>query len=184
VHRLAYNGDVVALKMGRRLRCSLDPYETRYGRSARALKNSQLTGGDVTTARAPKSPGRARLGRDAHAVITTPAGLPWGFFRSLCHKFSELKLCRFRFCSLLSYDTTKSGFTTCRFPFREYLPPDFQFDRGQTYDTGWIQWSMFSFGSLVDLNSLISALMPGDLAHYAPTFYYSLLVLRLSDVYA
>jgi hypothetical protein len=35
---------------------------------------------------------------------------------------------------------------------------------------------MFSFGSLVDLNSLISALMPGDLAHYAPSFYCSLLV--------
>jgi hypothetical protein len=29
-------------------RCSLDPYESRYGRFARALKNSQLTGGDIT----------------------------------------------------------------------------------------------------------------------------------------
>src|SRR5271157_3392526 len=29
-------------------RCSLDPYESRYGRFARALKNSQLTCGDVT----------------------------------------------------------------------------------------------------------------------------------------
>jgi len=29
-------------------RCSLDPYESRYGRFARALKNSQLTSGDVT----------------------------------------------------------------------------------------------------------------------------------------
>jgi hypothetical protein len=28
-------------------RCSLDPYESRYGRFARALKNSQLTCGDV-----------------------------------------------------------------------------------------------------------------------------------------
>jgi len=30
------------------LRCSLDPYEFRYGRFARALKNSQLACGDVT----------------------------------------------------------------------------------------------------------------------------------------
>ena len=29
-------------------RCSLDPYESRYGRFARALKNSQLTCGDIT----------------------------------------------------------------------------------------------------------------------------------------
>jgi hypothetical protein len=29
-------------------RCSLDPYQFRYGRFARALKNSQLTCGDVT----------------------------------------------------------------------------------------------------------------------------------------
>jgi hypothetical protein len=29
-------------------RCSLDPYEFRYGRFARALKNSQLTCGDIT----------------------------------------------------------------------------------------------------------------------------------------
>jgi hypothetical protein len=29
-------------------RCSLDPYQFRYGRFARALKNSQLTRGDVT----------------------------------------------------------------------------------------------------------------------------------------
>jgi hypothetical protein len=29
-------------------RCSLDPYESRYGRFARALKNSQLTSGDIT----------------------------------------------------------------------------------------------------------------------------------------
>ncbi len=29
-------------------RCSLDPYEFRYGRFARALKNSQLTCGDGT----------------------------------------------------------------------------------------------------------------------------------------
>jgi hypothetical protein len=28
-------------------RCSLDPYGSRYGRFARALKNSQLTCGDV-----------------------------------------------------------------------------------------------------------------------------------------
>ena len=90
VHRLAYNGDVVAFKMDRRQggpsrtggrgrisrsirnrratqppahfkrnppgrgrlavfpRCSLDAYEFRYGRFARALKNSQLTCGDVT----------------------------------------------------------------------------------------------------------------------------------------
>jgi len=27
-------------------RCSLDPYEFRYGRFARALKNSQLTDGE------------------------------------------------------------------------------------------------------------------------------------------
>jgi hypothetical protein len=89
VHRLAYNDDVVAFKMGRRQggpsrtgvrgrisklirnratrppahfqrnppgrgqlavfpRCSLDPYQSRYGRFARALKNSQLTCGDIT----------------------------------------------------------------------------------------------------------------------------------------
>ena len=104
VYRLAYNGDVVAFKMGRRQgarrtrsrgriphhftlrsgflpavqngagrnrratqppahfqrnppghgqlavfpRCSLGPYESRYGRFARALKNSQLTCGDIT----------------------------------------------------------------------------------------------------------------------------------------
>jgi hypothetical protein len=30
-------------------RCSLGPYRFRYGRFARALKNSQLTCGDVTT---------------------------------------------------------------------------------------------------------------------------------------
>ena len=30
-------------------RCSLGPYQFRYGRFARALKNSQLTCGDVTT---------------------------------------------------------------------------------------------------------------------------------------
>jgi len=30
-------------------RSSLDPYEFRYGRFARALKNSQLTCGDITT---------------------------------------------------------------------------------------------------------------------------------------
>jgi len=30
------------------LRCSLDPYEFRYGRFARASKNSQLTCGDIT----------------------------------------------------------------------------------------------------------------------------------------
>jgi len=30
------------------LRCSLDPYEFRYGRFARALKNSQLACGGVT----------------------------------------------------------------------------------------------------------------------------------------
>ena len=30
------------------LRCSLDPYESRYGRFARALKNGQLTCGDIT----------------------------------------------------------------------------------------------------------------------------------------
>jgi hypothetical protein len=29
-------------------RCSLDPYQSRYGRFARALKNSQLTCGDIT----------------------------------------------------------------------------------------------------------------------------------------
>jgi hypothetical protein len=29
-------------------RCSLDPYEFRYGRFARALKNRQLTDGGVT----------------------------------------------------------------------------------------------------------------------------------------
>ena len=29
-------------------RCSLDPYGSRYGHIARALKNSQLTCGDVT----------------------------------------------------------------------------------------------------------------------------------------
>jgi hypothetical protein len=29
-------------------RCSLGPYRSRYGRFARALKNSQLTCGDVT----------------------------------------------------------------------------------------------------------------------------------------
>jgi len=29
-------------------RCSLDPYQFRYGRFARALKNSQLTCGDIT----------------------------------------------------------------------------------------------------------------------------------------
>ena len=29
-------------------RCSLDPYQFRYGRFARALKNRQLTCGDVT----------------------------------------------------------------------------------------------------------------------------------------
>src|SRR5271165_2121395 len=29
-------------------RCSLDPYESRYGRFSRALKNGQLTCGDVT----------------------------------------------------------------------------------------------------------------------------------------
>jgi hypothetical protein len=29
-------------------RCSLDPYQFRYGRFARALKNSQLACGDVT----------------------------------------------------------------------------------------------------------------------------------------
>src|SRR6516162_429299 len=29
-------------------RCSLDPYQFRYGRFARALKNSQLNCGDVT----------------------------------------------------------------------------------------------------------------------------------------
>jgi hypothetical protein len=29
-------------------RCSLDPYESRYGRFARALKNGQLTCGDIT----------------------------------------------------------------------------------------------------------------------------------------
>ena len=29
-------------------RCSLGPYGSRYGRFARALKNSQLTCGDVT----------------------------------------------------------------------------------------------------------------------------------------
>jgi hypothetical protein len=29
-------------------RCSLDPYELRYGRFARALKNRQLTDGGVT----------------------------------------------------------------------------------------------------------------------------------------
>jgi hypothetical protein len=29
-------------------RCSLGPYQFRYGRFARALKNSQLTYGDVT----------------------------------------------------------------------------------------------------------------------------------------
>jgi hypothetical protein len=29
-------------------RCSLGPYESRYGRFARALKNSQLTCGDIT----------------------------------------------------------------------------------------------------------------------------------------
>jgi hypothetical protein len=28
-------------------RCSLGPYESRYGRFARALKNSQLTCGDI-----------------------------------------------------------------------------------------------------------------------------------------
>ncbi len=28
-------------------RCSLDPYESRYERFARALKNSQLTCGDI-----------------------------------------------------------------------------------------------------------------------------------------
>ena len=61
VYRLAYNGDVVAFKMGRRpifnatLRAAagwlcfrpatagLGPYGSRYGRFARALKNSQLT---------------------------------------------------------------------------------------------------------------------------------------------
>ena len=85
MYRLAYNGDVVAFKMGRRQgveagrisksirnrratrppahfqrnppgrgrlavfpRCSLGPYRSRYGRFARALKNSQLTCGDVT----------------------------------------------------------------------------------------------------------------------------------------
>ena len=90
MYRLAYNDDIVALKMGRRQggpsrtgvrgcisklirnrratqppahfqrnslgrgqlavfpRCSLDPYQFRYGRFARALKNSQLTSGDVT----------------------------------------------------------------------------------------------------------------------------------------
>src|SRR5208283_4189680 len=95
VYRLAYNGDVVAFKMGRRQggpsrtgsrgrisqsirnrratqppahfqrnppgrgrlavfpRCSLDPYESRYGRftaspARTALKNSQLTCGDIT----------------------------------------------------------------------------------------------------------------------------------------
>jgi hypothetical protein len=89
VYRLAYSGDVVAFKMGRRQggpsrtggrgrmskstrnrratqppahfqrnppgrgrlgvfpRCSLDPYAFRYGRFARALKNSQLTCGDI-----------------------------------------------------------------------------------------------------------------------------------------
>ena len=48
VHRLAYNGDFA--------RCSLDPYESRYGRftaspARTALKNSQLTRrlpGDIT----------------------------------------------------------------------------------------------------------------------------------------
>jgi hypothetical protein len=29
-------------------RCSLDPYQFRYGHFARALKNNQLTCGDIT----------------------------------------------------------------------------------------------------------------------------------------
>jgi hypothetical protein len=29
-------------------RCSLGPYQSRYGRFAHALKNSQLTSGDIT----------------------------------------------------------------------------------------------------------------------------------------
>jgi hypothetical protein len=71
VHRLAYNGDVVALKMGRQLpahfqrnplgrgqltvfpRCSLEPYQFRFGHftanpGRTALKNSQLACGDIT----------------------------------------------------------------------------------------------------------------------------------------
>jgi hypothetical protein len=57
VHRLAYNDDVVAHfqrnppgrgQLAVFPRCSLDPYESRYGRFARALKNSQLTCGDLT----------------------------------------------------------------------------------------------------------------------------------------
>jgi hypothetical protein len=32
-------------------RCSLGPYRSRYGRFARALKNSQLTGGETLPAR-------------------------------------------------------------------------------------------------------------------------------------
>jgi hypothetical protein len=54
MHRLAYSADVVAAAgpfstqpsgprpVGCFPRCSLDPYEFRYGRFARSLKNSQL----------------------------------------------------------------------------------------------------------------------------------------------